>query len=70
MTGPGSTLPSATGLRKSNTATSTFLSIEVMMTSFTSGSALLYWSWSTPMASLSAAAAASNSPMPDAPAAW
>ena len=40
-----------------------------LMTSFTEGSAVLYWSESTPIASLPASEAASKTPPPEPPAA-
>ena len=40
------------------------------MTSWTDGSAVLYWSESTPMAFAPASEAASKTPPPEPPAAW
>jgi hypothetical protein len=51
---------SLTLLMKSKTATSTFFSIEVMMTSLDCRAAVRAWSESTPMAIAFAALAASN----------
>ena len=46
------------------------INIDVMMTSRTDGSAVLYWSESTPIARLPDSEAASNTPPPEPPAAW
>jgi hypothetical protein len=63
-------VPAFADWKKSYTATSTFLTIEVRMTSLTSASdGALYWSESTPMPQAPAALAALNTPAPEPPAA-
>ena len=54
----------------SKTATSTRFSIELSTKGCCSGVAVRYWLESTPMTHFSASAAASNTPVPEPPAAW